>query len=254
MVSVSVYRPFHLLFTEPVVFFFSLWVSFAWGILYLTFGSIPLVFARQYGWNIEQAGRVFIAMIAGALLSTPIGIFQDRILQHPKWQSTSVKPVQGVSTSSFWTFLRKHFPAEAPESRLYFACLTALLLPIGLYIFGFTANTSTSPVAPAVGIGLATMGIYAVYLATFNYLADTYHKYASSALAAQSFCRNVLGGVFPLVVGFLIPNLGEARVGGLLGGIATALGLVPFVLVFFGERIRRRSRIASVRYPAQPKR
>lgn len=30
-VSISLYRPFFLLFTEPVVFFFSLWASFAWG-------------------------------------------------------------------------------------------------------------------------------------------------------------------------------------------------------------------------------
>jgi MFS family permease len=35
MVRVSLTRPFHLLFTEPVVFFFSLWVAFSWGILYL---------------------------------------------------------------------------------------------------------------------------------------------------------------------------------------------------------------------------
>jgi MFS family permease len=255
MISISVSRPFHLLVTEPVVFFFSLWVSFAWGILYLTFGSVPLVFARQYGWGVEQSGRVFIAMIAGSLLSTPIGIWQDRILQNPRWQPDEVMPVEDESGSpkrrqraGFWNFLRTHFPATAPESRLYFTCLTATLLPIGLYLFGFASRPSVSPAAPAAAVGLATMGIYAVYLATFNYLADTYHKYASSALAAQSCCRNLLGGVFPLVVGSLIPNLGEARAGGLLGGIATALTVVPFVLVFFGERIRRRSRIASVSY------
>jgi len=33
------------------------------------------------------------------------------------------------------------------------------------------------------------MGIFSIYLAVFNYLADTYHRYASSALAAQSFCK-----------------------------------------------------------------
>lgn len=30
MISVSLYRPFHLLFTEPIVFFFSAWISFGW--------------------------------------------------------------------------------------------------------------------------------------------------------------------------------------------------------------------------------
>ena len=42
MIGISLYRPFHFLFTEPVVFFFSLWISFAWAVLYLTFGAIPL--------------------------------------------------------------------------------------------------------------------------------------------------------------------------------------------------------------------
>lgn len=37
--KVSIFRPFHLLLTEPVVFWFSVWVSFSWGILYL---SVPL--------------------------------------------------------------------------------------------------------------------------------------------------------------------------------------------------------------------
>ena len=35
MVKISTLRPFVLLFTEPTVFFFSLWISFAWSILYL---------------------------------------------------------------------------------------------------------------------------------------------------------------------------------------------------------------------------
>lgn len=37
----------------------------------------------------------------------------------------------------------------------------------------------------------------AVYLATYNYLSDVYDKYSSSAQAAQSLLRGVLGAVFP---------------------------------------------------------
>lgn len=246
MISISVYRPFHLLFTEPVVFFFSLWVSFAWAVLYLTFGSIPLVFARQYGWNTEQSGYIFAAMIVGSVLATLVGIWQERILHHSKWQAeTNSDDAGSEKPSKFWAFMRRNFPPYSPEARLYFTCVTATLLPIGLFMFGFTARPSTHWIAPAIAITLATIGIYSVYLAVFNYFADTYHRYASSALAAQSFCRNVLGGVFPLVTTPLFTNLGEARAGGVLGSIAIALTFVPWVLIFFGERIRARSRFAS---------
>lgn len=51
-----------MLITEPVVFFFSLWVAFSWAVLYLQFSSIPLVFGTSYGFNIEQTGAVFTCM------------------------------------------------------------------------------------------------------------------------------------------------------------------------------------------------
>ncbi|KAI1206955.1 MFS general substrate transporter [Annulohypoxylon truncatum] len=256
MVTVSLVRPFMLLFTEPIVFFFSLWVSFAWAILYLTFGSIPLVFQRQYGFDDEQSGYVFTAMIVGSIISTIVGIYQESILKHPKWQSGSggsdtdssqdgLESAEGnAEVSGFWAFARRKFPAESPESRLYFTCFTSILLPVGLYLFGLGARPSIHWMVPTFAIFLATMGIYYIYLATFNYLADIYQAYASSALAAQSFCRNVLGGVFPLVTGPLIRNLGEGAMGGLLGGIATVLTVVPVVLVLFGENIRARSSFA----------
>ncbi|KAK4034317.1 major facilitator superfamily domain-containing protein [Parachaetomium inaequale] len=265
MIATSISRPFHFLFTEPVVFFFSLWVAFAWGILYLTFGSIPLVFQDVYGWSLEQSGYVFVSLIIGAILATAIGLWQDRILYHPKWAISPLDAATGASSGDssddssnkhpssarasrsdrIWALLRRRFPAAAPESRLYFTCLTSTLLPIGLFIFGFSSRTDTHWIGPAVSLVLATMGILSIYLAVFNYFADTYHKYASSALAAQSFCRNVLGGAFPLVTGPLFTNLGPAKAGAVLGGIATALTVVPWVLVFFGGRIRARSPFAS---------
>lgn len=264
MMAISVTRPFHLLFTEPVVFFFSLWVAFAWSILYLALGAVPFVFQKVYGWSLEQSGYAFAPIVIGTVIQTAISIWKEQILQHPKW---AMPTLDGIHTDSgyssdepasilppatpsradpVWRFLRRRFPAEAPEARLYFTCLTSTLLPIGLFVFGFTAHRGAHWIAPAVGLALAPMGIMSIYLAVFNYFADTYHKYASSALAAQSFCRNAMGGAFPLVTMPLYENLGEAGAGALLGGIATALTLVPWVLVFFGERIRVRSRFASV--------
>ncbi|KAJ0166034.1 putative MFS-type transporter [Colletotrichum tanaceti] len=239
LVSVSVSRPFHLLFTEPVVFCFSVWCAFAWAVLYCTFGSIPLVLSRTRGMDIEQSGYFFIAMIVGSVVATTVGVLQDKLLRLPQWRADC--PLN--EPSRFWLFMRDWFPAEAPESRLYFTCITAVLLPVGLFLFGFTGNQKFHWVAPAIGIGLATWGIYSVYLATFNYFADVYHIYTSSALAAQSCCRNILGGIFPLVTGALFRNLGEKHASLLLGSIAAGLAIIPWALVLFGERIRKRSKV-----------
>lgn len=89
------------------------------------------------------------------------------------------------------------------------------------------------------------MGIFSIYLAVFNYLADTYHRYASSALAAQSFCRNMLGGIFPLITTQMFHRMTFQGASSFLGGVGAVLTLVPFVLLFWGPRIRARSKFAS---------
>jgi MFS family permease len=241
LISTSVRRPFFLLFTEPVVFWFSLWAAFAWGVLFLSFAVVPYL----YGTNLSEASWVYVAMIVATIAATAVGIQQEKLLQHPQWRR-----VEGFaySDSKFWAFLRKYFPAEAPEARLYFSCITALLLPAGLF-GGFLSpqsQGSNSDISHAVGLGLATWGIYSVYLATFNYLADSYNTYASSALAAQGFARNMMGGAFPVITGMMFDKLGVKGAGGLLGGVAMALSVIPWVLVFFGETIRGKSKVMNV--------
>jgi MFS family permease len=237
MIGISVYRPFHLLITEPVVFFFSLWVAFAWAVLYLTFGSIPLVFGRSHGFNIQESGAVFAAMIVGAILSTVLSIYQDRLLAH--YLASTSKNTENQSR------IRRAIVLSSPEGRLYFACIESAFLPLGLFWFGWTQFSSIPWIVPTMAITCATMGIYSIYLATFNYLADTYHRYASSALAAQSFCRNILGGVFPLVTVQMFNGLTFQGAASLLGGLAALLTAVPWVLVFYGPKIRARSKFAS---------
>lgn len=221
MLYLSLTTPMKLLATEPVVFFFSLWVAFAWALLYMTFDVIPLVFSTRHGFTTEQNGAVFAAISIGTILATVISIVQEKIA-------------------------KRHWPklTSSPEGRLYFACLESALLPIGLFWFGWTTQSSISWVSPVLALACAQMGIFVIYLAVFNYLADVYHRYASSALAGQSFARNMLAAVFPLFAGPMFRRLGYAPASSLLGGISALLTLVPWVLLFNGERIRARSRIA----------
>lgn len=115
----------------------------------------------------------------------------------------------------------------------------------GCFWFGWSSFPSVPWIVPTLAIGCATMGIFSIYLAVFNYLADTYHRYASSALAAQSFCRNMLGGAFPLFTPQMFKAMTFQGAGSFLGGMGALLTLVPWILVFYGPRIRARSKFAS---------
>ena len=224
MLYLSLTTPFHLLLHEPVIFFFSLWVAFAWAVLYMSFDSIPLVFSTSHGYTISQIGAVFAAVSIGSFIGTILSIYQEKFAKRTEW---------GRKIS------------KSPEGRLYFACIESALLPIGLFWFGWTSFPSNPAIVPILAIGCAQIGIFSIYLAVFNYLADVYHRYASSALAAQSFCRNILGAVFPLFSEAMFRNLGFPGASSLLGGISAVLTIVPSVLILFGPRIRARSKFAS---------
>ncbi|KAJ3456674.1 hypothetical protein MRS44_016697 [Fusarium solani] len=215
--------PLKLLVTESVVFWFSVWASFAWAILYMQFSSIGIVFRGVYGFNSTQVGAVYTAVIVGSILSIFLALVQEPIVRR--------------------VFPHKA-PSSTPEQRLFSPCVQSILLPIGLFWFGFSAKTSVSWVSPVLAVGSCTMGIFSIYLAVFNYLADTYHQYASSALAAQSLCRNLLGGVFPLITARMISSLTLGGTGGLLGGLGLLLTSIPWLLYFFGRKIRSRSPFA----------
>lgn len=222
LLYLSLTTPFKLLITEPVVFFFSLWAAFAWACLYMTLNVVPLVFSTNHDFVTEQQGAVFAALVVGVLLALALSIIQESIA-------------------------KRKFPKllQAPEGRLYFACLEAALLPIGLFWFGWSSFSSVPWIVPCLALATAMAGIFQIYLCVFNYLADTYHRFASSALACQSFCRNILAGVFPLFSQVMFRKLGYPGASSLLGGIAVLLTIVPWVLVFKGESIRRRSKVAS---------
>lgn len=213
--------PARLLASEPVVFCFSLWVSFAWAILYMQFNSIGIVFRDVYAFTSSQVGAVYTAVVVGAILSTILSILQDPLTRR-LWPSRMA----------------------TPEGRLLAPCAQSVLLPVGLFWFGWTSREDVHWISPALAIGSCTMGIFSIYLAVFNYLADTYGRFASSAQAAHSMCRNLLAGIFPLFTHIMLRNLTYKGTGSMLGGIGLLLTGIPWLLAFYGERIRSKSPFA----------
>jgi MFS family permease len=216
-------RPTKMLLTEPVVIFFTLWISFAWGILFLFFSAVVQTFSASYGFNTMQTGLVQLALTVGAAIGTLINPLQD------------------------WLYLRtasrnKERPGKPiPEARLYTSIPGSLLLTAGLFIYGWTSKPSIPWIVPAIGVAIVGVGIYSIYMGVVNYLTDAYEKYAASALSAASLGRNLFGAFLPLASYQLFNTLGFGWAGSLLGFVGLALSAVPAVLLFKGQQIRSRS-------------
>ncbi|CAG8036432.1 unnamed protein product [Penicillium olsonii] len=223
LLQISFSRPTNMLMTEPVVIFFTLWISFAWGILYLFFSSVVQTYSTNYNWSTLATGLVQLAITVGAIIGTIINPLQDWFYFRSSGRNTE-KPGKPI-----------------PEARLYTAIPGSLLFAASLFWYGWSSKPDVHWIVPTIGITCAGLGIYSIYMAVVNYLTDAYERYAASALSAASLGRNSFGAFLPLASPQLFSNLGFGWAGSLLGFIAIALSVVPVVLVLKGPQIRARS-------------
>ncbi|GAA5903062.1 hypothetical protein JCM8208_000442 [Rhodotorula glutinis] len=224
-VKVSSTRPLVYLFTEPVVFACAMWIGAAWGVVFLWNGAISLVFKETYGWN---SGQGATPLLGGAVASL-IGLVEHKFIQERLYRRS----------------MREGGGRAKPEARLYSSVGGALLFSAGSFAFAWTARSWIHPAAPIVSLVVAQTGLWIIYLATYNYLADVYERYGSSAQAAQSLMRGILGSVFPFFGNTMYLRLGFPWASTLVGFIALAFTAVPLLFIRYGPAFRARSRVAQ---------
>lgn len=224
MLHNSSVKAIKMLFTEPVVFAFGLWISFAWFLTFLFLSVIPITFQEKRGWSEGVSGLPYIALCVGSTLGFALNFFQIR-----KYESLVADPDREVT----------------PEARLYGALGGAVWLPVGLFIYSFTQYKELHWFGPIVGLVLIGIGIFFIFESCYSYTSDCYGENSSSAIAGQGFMRNTLGAVSPLFASQFFHNLGSQYAGLLLALVATLLTFIPFVLFKFGPELRARSRLAS---------
>ncbi|KAI1835803.1 hypothetical protein DTO006G1_2007 [Penicillium roqueforti] len=215
-----------MLITEPVVFFFGLWISFAWFLTFLFLSVIPITYEEKKGWSEGVAGLPYIALCIGTTLG-----FMMHFLQIHKYNTVHKD---------------KTDEEMRPEARLYGVMFGAVALPIGLFIYSFTQYAYVHWIGPMIGLGLITFGIFFIFESCYSFTSDCYGETSSSAIAGQGFMRNTLGAVSPLFASQFFHNVGSQYAGLILSIIAAFLTAIPYVLFVYGPAIRSRSKLASV--------
>ncbi|BGP29998.1 hypothetical protein JCM10296v2_001750 [Rhodotorula toruloides] len=96
----------------------------------------------------------------------------------------------------------------------------------------------------AIGGILFSAGFYTIYFGTYLVLGDIYDRYSSSAQAAQSLLRNILGATFPFFGVAMYDRLTFPWASTLVGFIAGAFAILTGLSLADGERLRARSKVA----------
>lgn len=90
-VIVTLTRPIHMLFTEPIVGLLSLYVAFTFAVVYAFYPAIPQIFAQVYGFSTTSQGLVFFCLTVGYIAAIATIIFTARVQKKQRQSNTSNK-------------------------------------------------------------------------------------------------------------------------------------------------------------------
>jgi hypothetical protein len=215
-------RPVQMLFLEPILLLITIYLALIYGILYLFFEAYPISFTEVRGWtNGGIAGLPFLGIMIGVLCGVALIIWQTK--------------------TRFARKLAKH-GRVVPEERLIPMIPASILLPVGLFWFGWTSDRNISWVPQVIAGVPIGMGILVIFMQGLNYIIDVYMMFANSAIAANTLVRSGLGGAFPLFAVQMYHKLGVDWASSLLGFLTVAMIPIPIVFFFYGKKIRAMSK------------
>lgn len=145
--KLAIVRPLKLLFVTPIVTLTSLYVAITYGILYLLITTFTYVYTGQYHFSEGIVGLSFIPAGIGMMIGVvAFGVLSDRMVK--KNQALGIE----------------HKPEIRLRPILTIPC--GVTLPIGLFIYGWTAQKVVHWIVPMIGVVIFTAGLMGVMVSS----------------------------------------------------------------------------------------
>lgn len=162
----TVLKPFIMIVEEPMLLCLTLYMSLVYGVVYLLFEAIPIVFEGKHGLNPLESGLVFLALLTGGSLGVLgyVTYFNRQYMRihhaikpHMVPPEERLKPLMyaapALAVSFFWCV----FPP--PPS-----CSSTLTLSVHACRFGWTGAYSDisiwSPILAVVLLGACVLYVF----------------------------------------------------------------------------------------------
>jgi multidrug resistance protein len=160
----GIMRPLKMLTMTVITPLMSLYMAFVYGLLYLLFTTITIVFQNQYRWDPEITGLAY--------LGVGIGFF------------TGVAVVAKLSDATVVRMTLSNNGVREPEMRLPACVAFACFIPISFFWYGWTACNHVHWIVPIIGLIPFGFGMIGVFIPILTYMIDAFPEYAASAVAA----------------------------------------------------------------------
>lgn len=221
VVQESLLVPAKITFLDPAILFLNVYTSLTYGIYYSFFEAFPLVYQGIYGFNLGEMGLAFLAIVVGNIIS--FVVYNTYIYRTQKQGPRPRKP-------------------ETVLIPALFACFGPA---IGLLLFGWAARVEVHWIVPTLGIVIYPANVYVLMQCVFMYIPACYPRYAASVFAATDFTRSAFACGAVIFSRPLYVNLGIGRGSTLLAGLTIGCVVGIYLLFWFGESLRKRSKFIS---------
>lgn len=224
ILSSALTRPLRLLLFHPIIIIASANLAFDYGILYIVLTSFAQLWTDYYHVSVEMSGLHYLAVALGELADAQVGA--PMIDRYYRWKEAQYSD-----------------GGLAPKYRLLVIFPGALLAPVGLFIYGWTAEHRVHWVAVNVGVFIAMSGSQMSGMAWQVYIMDAYSDHTSSARAATQFPASLTAFLFPLFVPTMHRAMGYGWSNTAMAFASLILAVPgPIALWYHGARLRARTR------------
>lgn len=225
----TLWRPIEISIMEPVVLLINIYIALVYSVMYLWFEAFPIVFYQIHGFTLVEMGVAYVSIMVGILIGAAIYI--PIIYQ----KFTKVLLAGNEIT---------------PEVFLPSAIFGSVMMPVGIFIFAWTASPDLHWMGPIIGAAIFALGAFIIFQTLFNYLSMSFWKYLASVFAGNDLFRSVIAGCFPLFGKPLFDNLSTSKYpvawgSSILGFICVGMIAIPVLFYINGPKLRARSKYSG---------
>ncbi|KAF4844120.1 putative MFS-type transporter [Colletotrichum siamense] len=203
----------------PHVVFSAIQCANAVAFLVLLTSINSIVFAAQpYDFSTAGVGLMLIGPFIGNMIGSVYGgIFGDWIVVR---------------------LARKNRGIFEPEMRLYVLFVPALLMGVGVAIFGITVDRGMHWVYPSIGGALFAFGTSSMMDVSFTIVIDTYKATTAESFVFITFIRNAATIGVPFAVVPWLDSMSLTNISIICGCVTTSICFLFIPLLIWGRDIR----------------
>ncbi|KAI5927656.1 major facilitator superfamily domain-containing protein [Camillea tinctor] len=218
-------RPVQLLVQRPIMQLIALDMALGFGIYTFMLSTFAALWIDRYGQSKLSGSLHYIAISVGSTISAQVG-------SHVRKNIGNCDDIDGVKGK--------------PEYRVPYMIIGALIGPVGLFWYGWSAEYRVAWILVDIGAAIFTCGSFMLSQALLAYTLDEFGDHGASANAACRLLSNILGFAFPIFGPQLYEALGYGLGNSLLALLFIVIGLpIPFCLWIWGKKLRAIGRLPA---------